>query len=173
MIRWLRSYPDWIDRIAQMFGHGFAWLIVPLVAAIVYDVVMRYVFSAPTIWSFDLSYMLGGMMMLIGLSYVHSKRSHVRVDIIVKSLSQRAQALLNLIFRVVFFLPLSVVLVKISFDKAVYAWQIREISRLGMWHPSMIPFKTVMFFAFVLLLLVGVGQLVGEVRIVREEWRNG
>ena len=173
MMKLLRQYPERIDRIVDIVGRGFAWLIVPLVLAIVYDVVMRYLFSAPTIWSFDLSYMLGGMMMLIGLSYVHKKRSHVRVDIIFNSLSRRMQALLNLLFRMIFFFPLSIALIKISFDKALYAWRIQEISRLGMWHPSMIPFKTVMFLAFVPLLLVGLGQFIGEIKLVREEWRNG
>ncbi|MHA1859331.1 MAG: TRAP transporter small permease subunit [Candidatus Thorarchaeota archaeon] len=172
MVRWNREYAGYIDQVVDVVGRGFAWLIVPLVLAIVFDVVMRYVFSAPTIWSFDLSYMLGGMMMLIGLSYVHKQRRHVRVDILIKCLSPRMQTLLNLLFRMIFFFPLVGVLIKISFDKALYAWQIGEVSRLGMWHPSMIPFKTVMFLAFVLLMLEGIGQFINEVRLVREGWHN-
>ena len=166
------DYPRRIHLAVDWMGRIFAWLIVPLILAIVYDVMMRYVFNAPTIWSYDLSYMLGGVMMLIGLSYVQSKRAHVRVDVIVSKFTPRVQSLLNLIFQAVFFFPLVAVLVKISFDKALYAWQIHEISRLGMWHPTMIPFKTLMCLAFVLLLLEGLGQFIGDIGLLRKEWHH-
>ena len=41
------------DRFAERCGLVFCWLIVPLVCAMVYEVIARYVFNAATIWSYD------------------------------------------------------------------------------------------------------------------------
>ena len=164
----------WLQRaetIVETVGKGVSWIILVLVGAITYDVIMRYAFSAPTIWSFDLSYMLGGTLMLMGLSYAHRYRSHVRVDIIVKQFSPKVRLVLEVLFTVIFFFPLMAVLLQISFVRMVDAWQIGEISRLGMWHPSMVPFRIMMFAAFALLALEGVAQLTINVkRLTRREY---
>lgn len=151
-----------IDSLTERIGKAFSWLIFVLILAITYDVIMRYVFSAPTIWSFDLSYMLGGTVMLIGLSYVHLKKSHVRVDIFSKCFSAKTQLTMNVLFKLIFFFPLVAVLIKISLVRAIYACQVHEVSKFGMWHPSMIPFKMIMLIAFVILALQGISQFVRE-----------
>jgi len=157
----------WLHRTEsciEMVGKTVSWIILILVAAITYDVIMRYIFSAPTIWSFDVSYMLGGTFMLMGLSYAHRYRSHVRVDIIVKSFSPKVRLLLELLFTLVFFFPLMAVLLQISYVRMVDSWVIREISRLGMWHPSMVPFRIMMFVAFALLAVEGLVQFITNIR---------
>jgi len=153
---WLRR----AEGLVEAVGKGVSWIILVLIGAITYDVIMRYAFSSPTIWSFDLSYMLGGTLMLMGLSYAHKYRSHVRVDIFVKQCSPKVRVVLEVLFTAVFFLPLMAVLLQISFVRMVDAWEIGEISRLGMWHPSMVPFRVMMFVAFVLLALEGIAQLI-------------
>ena len=47
-----------IDKFTDTTGTWIAWLNVPLVAAVSYEVIARYAFNAPTIWSFDVTYML-------------------------------------------------------------------------------------------------------------------
>lgn len=47
-----------IDRFTDAVGVVVAWLNIPLVLAVSYEVVARYAFNAPTIWSFDVTYML-------------------------------------------------------------------------------------------------------------------
>ena len=157
----------WLHRAescVETVGKFISWIILILVAAITYDVIMRYAFSAPTIWSFDVSYMLGGTFMLMGLSYAHRFRSHVRVDIIVKLFSLKVRLVLEVLFTAVFFFPLMAVLLQISFLRMVDAWEIGEISRLGMWHPSMVPFRIMMFVAFALLALEGIVQFIINVK---------
>jgi len=166
----------WLQRVegvVEAVGRGISWIILVLVGAITYDVVMRYVFSAPTIWSFDLSYMLGGTFMLMGLSYAHRYKSHVRVDIIVKQFSPKVRLMLEVLFTAVFFLPLMAVLLQVSFLRMVDAWKIGEISRLGMWHPSMVPFRIMMFVAFVLLALEGIAQLIINVKRLSRRQYDG
>ena len=42
-----------LDRIAIGSGRLAAWLIVPMVLSLCYEVVSRYVFNAPTQWGRD------------------------------------------------------------------------------------------------------------------------
>ena len=44
-----------IDRFTDAVGLCVAWLNVPLVQAVSYEVILRYVFNQPTIWVFDVT----------------------------------------------------------------------------------------------------------------------
>ncbi|NBU01720.1 MAG: TRAP transporter small permease subunit [Betaproteobacteria bacterium] len=58
-----------IDKITEISGNIFAWLMVPLVGGVVWEVVSRYFFHQPTEWSYDLTYMLYGTMFMLGAAY--------------------------------------------------------------------------------------------------------
>ena len=59
-----------IDKFTDTTGTWVAWLNVPLVLVVSYEVFARYVFHAPTIWSFDVTYMLYGTIFMLGSAYV-------------------------------------------------------------------------------------------------------
>ena len=58
------------------------WLTVPMFAAMVYEVVARYAFVAPTMWAYDISRMLYGALFMLGAGYALSKGVHIRADFI-------------------------------------------------------------------------------------------
>ena len=83
---------DFIDRINIGIGKISSFLILILVAIVMYEVVSRYLFNAPTQWSNELSeYLLTGVVMLGG-AYCLAEHEHVRVDIIHRNFSDRIQA---------------------------------------------------------------------------------
>ena len=49
-----------LDHVARFSGRVVAWLIVPMVLSLCYEVVARYVFNAPTQWAYDMTFMLYG-----------------------------------------------------------------------------------------------------------------
>ena len=55
-----------IDKFSDTTGTWIAWLNVPLVVAVCYEVIARYAFNAPTIWSFDVTYMLYSAIFMLG-----------------------------------------------------------------------------------------------------------
>ncbi|MFM7346175.1 MAG: TRAP transporter small permease subunit, partial [Tagaea sp.] len=61
----MQSFLLTIDKISNFFGKAFAWSIVILTFAIAYEVFSRYVFSAPTTWAFDVSYILYGTLFMM------------------------------------------------------------------------------------------------------------
>ena len=85
-----------IDRVNTALGKIFAWCIVLLTGAIVYEVFARYLFRAPTAWAFDTSYMLYGTLFMMAGAYTLSRGGHVRADFLYRLLSVRGQAKMDL-----------------------------------------------------------------------------
>ena len=78
----LRRIVQAIDTFTEWTGRLFAWLIVPLVLALVYEFLARYFIKAPTIWAYDVSYMLYGTFFMLGAAYALLKGSHIRTDLV-------------------------------------------------------------------------------------------
>ena len=60
----------WIDRLNTLLGEWLAWLYLVAVAITAYEVVMRYIFNAPTTWAFELTVLLCAIGYLFGGGYV-------------------------------------------------------------------------------------------------------
>ena len=99
-----------IDTFTDLTGTVVSWLAIPLVAGVTYEVVARYVFNAPTIWSFDLTYMLYGALFMLGAAYALHKGAHIRTDFFWDNFSPRTKGLIDSISYVVFFFPSFLVL---------------------------------------------------------------
>jgi len=77
-----------IDRFSAWTGSAFAWLSVPLTVVVFYEVVSRYFFNNPTIWAYDLSYMLYSPLFMLGAAYTLRQGSHIRTDMLWEKFSE-------------------------------------------------------------------------------------
>ena len=94
-----------IDRFTDWTGTVVSWLSVPLVVAVAYEVGARYLFNAPTIWAFDVTYMLYGTVFMLGAAYALHKGAHIRTDFFWEQFSIRKKGLIDAISYVLFFFP--------------------------------------------------------------------
>ncbi|MGH8723124.1 MAG: TRAP transporter small permease subunit, partial [Burkholderiales bacterium] len=92
-----------LDAFAERTGWLVAWLIVPLAGAMVYEVVARYFFRAPTVWAQDLSYMLYGALFMLGGAYTLRHGGHIRTDFLYNKLGVRGQAFIDAVAYLFFF----------------------------------------------------------------------
>ena len=70
------------------FAANVAMACIPVMAvSIVYEVICRYALNSPTIWAFEVSYMLMGTSLLLGIGYCAQLRKHIRVDFLYDYLS--------------------------------------------------------------------------------------
>jgi len=139
-----------------------SWLLLALVFSLTYDTFMRYLFRAPTFWAFDISYMLGGTIMLMGMAWVTCRRSQVRVDILYTRMSERAQKIVDSVLNIIIFLPLFVVLLYQGFNRAIYSYMIKEFSEVGFWRPIMWPYRWLIVVALALWLLATITWVVRD-----------
>ena len=94
-----------IDRFTDAIGLVVAWLNVPLVLAVSYEVISRYVFNAPTIWVFDVTYMLYAAIFMLGAAYALHKGAHIRTDFFFENWSTRTKGVIDSIAYLVLFFP--------------------------------------------------------------------
>jgi TRAP-type mannitol/chloroaromatic compound transport system permease small subunit len=149
-----------IDQFTDTTGTWVAWLNVPLVAAVAYEVLARYLFNAPTIWSFDVTYMLYGTIFMLGSAYALHKGAHIRTDFFFEKWSIRTKGMIDSIAFIVFFFPSIFVFLLVSGAEGWYAFEIGETSEQTPWRPILWPFKWVVPLTCLLLLIQGVSETI-------------
>ncbi|HEY83245.1 MAG TPA: TRAP transporter small permease subunit [Dehalococcoidia bacterium] len=155
-----------IDFVCIWAGKLSAFLVIPLILAVVYEVVSRYGFDAPTIWAFEIERMLGGTMFVMGLAWVLLMRAHVRVDLFYQRWSPRGQAILDAVLTLLIVFPLWAVVLPDMAEFAIKSWAIHEQSSDSAWRNIIYPFKTVMPVAFTLLLLALVTTFIRDIETI-------
>jgi len=155
-----------IDSISEWMGKIVRWLCVVLVLVMAYEVTMRYVFDAPTMWAYETSIMIGGSIFALGWAYVHRHKGHIRVDVFYERLSPKGKAIIDVIFASLFLFPLLIVLIDASVSYAWRAWLINEKSVETYWYPPAAPFRTVVAIGFCLFLLQCIAQFVRDLYLL-------
>jgi len=156
-----------IDRFTDRTGSAVAWLSIPLVAVVCYEVAARYFFDAPTAWAFEMSYMLYAAVFMLGTAYALHKGAHIRTDFFWERWSVRTKGAIDAVAYLVFFFPALIALFVISTDGALYAWRINETSEQTPWRPLLWPLKAVVPVTCLLLLLQGVSETIKSVHAAR------
>ena len=149
-----------IDRFSAFIGKLFSWCIVALTGAICYEVFARYLFRSPTGWAFDVSYMLYGTLFMMAGAYTLSRGGHVRADFGYRLLSNRNQARLDLTLYVLFFLPAMIGMIVYGWDFFYASFRQNEASSVSPTGPLVWPFKFIIPFAGMVVLLQGVAEMV-------------
>ncbi len=92
-----------IDAISEWSGRIFSYLLWPGVAVLVYEVVARYVFNAPTIWAHGTTQRIFAVYYFICGAYISLHGSHIRMDILYDRFGLRKKAILDIIGFIFFF----------------------------------------------------------------------
>lgn len=164
-------YIDFADRVSAWFGKVFAWLILLMAFGVGYEVLVRYAFRAPTVWAFDVSYIMYGTLFMMGGAYTLSRNGHVRGDFLYRLWKPRTQASVDLILYLIFFFPGVTALIFAGWKYASRSWGYGEVSVNS---PAGIPiyqFKTAIVAAGILLFIQGIAQVLRCIRcMVDGDW---
>ena len=124
----MRNFITFADHLSTSIGKAFSWCIVILMGGTVYEVIMAYVFNAPTLWNFDFSMQMYGAILMMSGAYCLATESHVRGDVIYRLFKPKTQAWLDLVLYFIFFFPGVLALTFYGYDYAALAWKIKETS---------------------------------------------
>jgi TRAP-type mannitol/chloroaromatic compound transport system permease small subunit len=160
------------DTISAWSGTVTAWLIIPMTIAVTWEVVARHFFRAPTIWAFDVTYMLYGTHFMLGTAYTLMRIGHVRTDMLYQRWSIRRQNLIDAIGYLFFFFPAMAFLFYYGGQEALQSWRVGETSDASPWRPIVYPFKTVIPLTALLLFVQGIAELLKSLYAIRtgREW---
>lgn len=152
-----------IDAISESSGQFAKWFALLLVLVGSFDAIARHFFNAPTIWAYDTLCMSGGVVYMLGASYVYLHDAHTRVDLIYGSLSKRKQAVIDIVCSLLFFFPLMIIMLKLGTEWAVKAWKIKEVMFTSFWYPPAAPYRTIFALGVLFLILQGLARFVRDV----------
>jgi TRAP-type mannitol/chloroaromatic compound transport system permease small subunit len=155
----LKAYINFADQFVVWIGRAFAWGIFILTAAVMYEVIMRYFFNAPTLWAFDFTIQMYGAVFLMGGASAMSTKTHVKADMYYNKLSEKGQAILDLVLFICFYAPGVFALTYAGYFYAKKAWIVHETS----WNsPAQIQIyfsKSLIPIAGLLLLIIGISEI--------------
>lgn len=167
MNRWLFL----IDSISAWIGKAFAWCILVMTFGVSYEVFVRYVLNDPTVWAFDLSYIMYGTLFMMGGAYTLSRDGHVRGDVLYRLWPPKVQAWIEFILYFLFFFPGVAALIYAGWEYALDSWSYLEVSVMSPANVPIYPFKTITPIAATVLFLQGIAQVVRCVICIRTgEW---
>jgi TRAP-type mannitol/chloroaromatic compound transport system permease small subunit len=159
---------SYVDRVSEWTGKAGGWLCIILMVEIMYDTLARYLFNAPTGWSYDISYMLYGAAFMMGTPWTLLVDKHVRIDILHGKMSAKSKAIAEAVGYIVFFFPPLGALLYVTGAAALDSWKMLERSGETVWNPPIYPLKTVLFLAIALLLAQGIAQFVRSITDIRK-----
>jgi len=155
---WLVTVVAAIDRFTTAMANIVSWIVVLMVLALVYEVTMRYVFRAPTIWAYDVTYMSYGTHFMLGSAYALLRGAHIRTDIFYQNWSERTKGIVDVTLYLLFFFPGMFFFLVMGWNEFVHAWEIGERSEASPWRPIVWPFKGVIPLAVLLMMIQGVSE---------------
>jgi|TARA_R110002072_G_scaffold517_41_gene3330 TRAP-type mannitol/chloroaromatic compound transport system permease small subunit len=147
-----------IEALNIWIGRAFGWLILILTFSVAYEVFVRYVLNAPTVWAFDMMVQMYGALFLMAGPYALAQDSHVRADILYRLLPVRWQGRIDMLLYVLFFFPGMAALFWYGWEIAADSWRYKEVSWNSPARIQIYFFKTLIPLAGALLIVQGVSE---------------
>ena len=159
MPTWMAKSIVSIDRFNKIIGNIVCWITIPLILGMVYEVLARKLFLAPTIWAYDMSRFLYGALFMLGAGYALSKGVHIRADFLYRNFKTKTQGKIDFWLYLLFYFPGLIVFLYMT---TIFVQESIMRNERGMdttWMPYMWPIKSCLWFGIIFLLIQGVSEL--------------
>lgn len=81
-----------INAVNNFMGKAVAWIALVITGLVFLEVLLRYLFNAPTTWAYEVNNYLQCALVMLAGGYTLMHGGHVRVDIIYRFYDQRKKA---------------------------------------------------------------------------------
>ena len=159
MPKWMASTIINIDKWSKWTGNVVCWISMPLMFAMVYEVLARKLFLAPTMWAYDMSRFFYGALFMLGAGYALSKGVHIRADFLYRNFKVKTQGLIDFWLYLLFYFP---GLLAFFYMTSIFVIESIQRGEKGMdtaWMPYMWPIKSCLWFGILFLLIQGISEL--------------
>jgi TRAP-type mannitol/chloroaromatic compound transport system permease small subunit len=118
-----------IDAISEWIGKLVMWLVLAAVLISAGNAIMRKAFDIGSNAYLEIQWYLFAAVFMLGSGYVFMKNAHVRIDFISSKLSKRTNTIIDVLGIVIFTIPLSLILINLSWPVFERAWVSGEMSQ--------------------------------------------
>ena len=160
-----------IDRLNEKVGIVIRWLVLLMVFIGAASAVLRY-FSRGLELTLNLTpateaqWYLFSVIFLLGGAYALHKDVHVRVDVMYERLGMKTRGWIDALGTIFFLVPLSIMMLWVTFPAVLTSWQIQETSPDPGGLPRY-PIKALILVSFGLLLLQAFSQFIRHISAIR------
>ena len=155
-----------IDALNARIGRALYWLVLLMVLVSAGNAVFRYLFNLASNALLELQWYLFSAVFLLCAGYTLLEDEHIRIDVISSRLAPRTRAWIDVFGTLLFLLPVSMLILWLSWPVFVNAWTSDEISSnaggLIRW-----PARLLVPLGFFLLGLQGMSELVKRIAFLR------
>jgi TRAP-type mannitol/chloroaromatic compound transport system permease small subunit len=155
-----------IDRFIDVVGRCTSWVALVIVLLMATNVLLRYSFSAGTVWAQELEWHLLVPLILFGMSYALRHGEHVRVDIVYGRFSNRTKLAVDLLSALLT-IAVSALIIWFSLHYVQQSYVIDEGSPDPGGIPHRYVIKGLIPAGFALLLLQGIANAIGCIEKLR------
>ena len=159
MPKWMASTIINIDKWSKWIGNVVCWITMPLMIAMVYEVLARKLFLAPTMWAYDMSRFLYGALFMLGAGYALSRGVHIRADFLYRNFKVRTQGLIDFWLYLLFYFPGLLFFFYMTTGFVIESIQRGERGMDTAWMPFMWPIKACLWFGILFLLIQGISEV--------------
>ncbi|MFN6169093.1 MAG: TRAP transporter small permease subunit, partial [Burkholderiales bacterium] len=124
----LLAFSRAVDRLNQVIGRAVCWLVLAAVLVSAGNAVSRYAFKLSSNAWLELQWYLIAAVFLLCAGYTLLKHQHVRIDVLYSRFSRRTQLKIDIFGTVFFLMPISLLLVYLSWPVFVEAFRSGEVS---------------------------------------------
>ena len=159
MPSWMSLLITKIDLFSKWVGNVVCWITIPLILGMVYEVLARKLFLAPTIWAYDMSRFLYGALFMLGAGYALSKGVHIRADFLYRNFKIKTQGLIDFWLYLLFYFPGLIVFLYMTIGFVQESIMRGERGMDTTWMPYMWPIKSCLLIGIIFLLIQGISEL--------------
>ena len=157
---------SWIDAFNERVGRLLSWLVLAAVLISAGNAIMRKAFNIGSNAFLEIQWYLFAAVFMLGAGYAFLKNAHVRIDFISSKLSTRTNTLIDIAGIVIFLVPLSLILINLSWPLFTQAYTSGEMSQnaggLIRW-----PVLLMIPLGFSILLVQAVSELIKRVAYLK------
>jgi len=117
-----------VEKFINIIGEYISYLIPLMTLLMIIVIISRYFFGIGQTGLQELVMYFHALVFLGCAGYAFNKDEHVRVDIFYRDASDKYKNVINLIFGVIFLLPVALIIVFYSIELISMSWKIRETS---------------------------------------------
>lgn len=158
-----------LDSISVFFGKAIAFLVLPMMYALVHEVIARYFFNAPTIWAGDVALILYGIFFMIASPYCLKVGMHIRTDFLYGRWSTKAKGRIDFFTYLFLYFPAHFLFLQVGWKFFYKSFAQGEVIISSPWMPIIWPLKMAIPVSLFLMLLQGVSETIKSYYA----WRHG
>lgn len=161
----IRHYVRIVDSINRTVGRVVMYLVLVMMALLIFAAFSRSVFNTPYIWVIEMAQFLMAAYYLLGGGFSLQEQAHVRMDLLYDRWSPKRRAFTDSItaFCLVFYL---IMLLYGGISSTTYALEYGQ-KNYSAWAPPMAPIKIIMTIGIFLMLLQAIAIFFRDLATVR------